>query len=288
MPTAIRSLLDLLDLETLGPNVYLGQNPAYGWRRVYGGQVVGQALAAAYRSLTDRTAHSLHGYFLRAGDPTTPIAYEVDRVRDGRSFATRHVAARQHGEVIFTMSASFQADEPGFEHQEEMPVGVPAPETLPSEEDYLNDLRKRELPDHIRVFWDRERPIEMRQVDFRDAFDPKAGEPSHMVWLRSAGTMPDDPALHHCVLAYATDYTLLDTALIPHGMSIFDKNLMVASLDHTVWLHRPFRMDEWLLYVQTSTNAGGARGFTRGSVFTRDGVLVASVAQEGLIRRRTR
>lgn len=288
MPTAITSLLNLLDLEPVDRDVFRGANPAFGWRRVFGGQVVAQALIAAARTVEGRAVHSLHGYFMRPGDPKLPILFEVERIRDGGSFSTRRIVANQGGHAIFSMSASFHVGEDGFDHQEPMPEDIPAPEDLPSEADYLAEIAARQIPEHIRTFWDRERPVELRPVSRRDVIDPTVGEPQHLIWFRASGDMPDDPALHRSVLAYATDFTLLDTALIPHGFSIFDKRLMVASLDHSVWLHRPFRVDEWMLYVQTSTSASGARGFTRGSVFTRKGVLIASVAQEGLIRRRTR
>lgn len=288
MPTAIRSLLDLLDLDEIGPDTFRGLSPTHGWRRVFGGQAVAQALIAASRTVTGRAAHSLHGYFILPGDPKLATTFRVERVRDGGSFSTRRVVASQDDRAIFIMSASFHRDEDGFDHHEEMPPGVPEPEELPSEEALLRAFLARQVPDHIRSFWDRERPVELRPVRPRDFTDPGVGEPRHLVWFRSSGPMPDDPALHRCVLAYATDFTLLDTALIPHGYSVFDKRLMVASLDHAVWMHRPFCADEWMLYVQTSTNAHGARGFTRGSVFSRSGTLVASVAQEGLIRRRTR
>ena len=288
MPTAIASLLGLLELAEPAPDRFIGLSPAHGWRRVFGGQVVAQALVAAQRTVAGRPAHSLHGYFMRPGDPALEIAYEVERIRDGSSFSTRRVVALQESRAIFSMSASFHVEEQGFEHHEEMPEGMPEPEDLPSERDRIAAVLAGDVPDHMRNFLARERPVELRPVRPREIVDPPVGRPFQHIWLRAAGAMPADPALHRAVLAYATDFSLLDTALIPHGMSIFDRRLMAASLDHAVWFHRPFQADEWLLYAQHSTNASGARGFARGSVFARNGRLVASVAQEGLIRRRTR
>ncbi len=283
MSNAIQGLLSILDLETLDDNLFRGLSPESGWQRVYGGQVIGQALVAAARTVNGRAPHSLHGYFMLAGDPKTPIIYHVDRIRDGRSFTTRRVVAVQHGHAIFSMSVSFQVEEPGLEHQIPM-SDVPAPESLPSEAE-MKERFIDVVPDNVRRYWERERPIELRPVSFDRYFSrtpPK--EPVQHVWFRATDTLPDDPAIHRCVLAYASDMTLLDTSLLAHGRSIFDKDMMVASLDHAMWLHRPFRADEWLLYSQDSPNTSGARGFNRGSIFTRDGILVASVAQEGLVR----
>jgi acyl-CoA thioesterase-2 len=286
MPTAIENLIALLDLEPLEEDLFRGRSPKVGWQRVFGGQVIGQALVAASRTIDGRPAHSLHGYFIRPGDPTVPIIYQVERMRDGKSFSNRHVAAIQHGQAIFSMSASFQTNEPGFDHQETMP-DVPPPEELASEE----ELRARmmaagTLPEQIREYWKRERPIELRPHRLRDPVHPVEGEPVQSVWIRATGPLPEDTALHQCILAYASDFTLLDTALLPHGRWILDPTVQSASLDHALWLHRPFRADEWLLYSQVSPNANGGRGFARGSVFSRDGTLIASVAQEGLIRDR--
>jgi acyl-CoA thioesterase-2 len=227
----------------------------------------------------------MHGYFLLGGDPNHPIIYEVERIRDGTSFTTRSVKAIQHGRAIFAMSVSFHKEEPGFEHQSQMP-DVPPPEDLPSEHQ-LRDLLVAKLPENMRSYWERERPIEMRPVDISRYLKREKAPPVQYVWMRANGALPDDPKLHQCVLAYASDFTLLDTALIAHGKLLFDKDIQLASLDHALWLHRPFRADEWLLYAQDSPSAHGARGFCRGDIFTRDGVLVASVAQEGLVRQRT-
>ena len=284
--SALAELLSILDLEQLEQNLFRGQSPQQGWQRVYGGQVLGQALVAAVRTVEEpRKAHSMHGYFLLGGDPSHPIIYEVERIRDGGSFTTRTVKAIQHGRAIFSMSVSFHKDEPGFEHYSPMP-DVPPPEELPSEQE-LKDLLFDKLPDNMRSYWERERPIEMRPVDTSRYVKREKARPVQYVWMRANGSLPDDPKLHQCVLAYASDFTLLDTALIAHGKLLFDKDIQLASLDHALWLHRPFRADDWLLYVQDSPSAHGARGFCRGSVYTRDGVLVASVAQEGLVRQRS-
>jgi acyl-CoA thioesterase-2 len=285
MQTAIDTLLTILDLEKLEENLFRGLSPQVGWQRVFGGQVIGQALVAAARTVEGRGAHSLHAYFMREGDPAVPILYQVDRIRDGKSFATRRVVAIQHGQAIFSMSASFQITEPGLDHQIAMP-DVPPPEELPSEAEtqaaYLD-----KAPEGVRRYWERPRPIELRPVDLRHFLSRDKLEPLQYVWVRAAGALPDDPGIHRCVLAYASDITLLDTALFAHGRMIFDPDLQAASLDHALWFHRPFRADEWLLYAEDSPSASGARGFTRGSLFSRDGRLVASVAQEGLIRVRT-
>ena len=282
MPGAIDALLSILDLEPLEHNLFRGRSPQVGWQRVFGGQVVGQALVAAARTVEGRIAHSLHGYFLRPGDPAVPILYEVDRIRDGRSFTTRRVVAIQHGKAIFSMAVSFQAEESGLDHQIAMPA-VPQPEDLPSESD-ISRLYLEGAPEPVRRYWERERPIELRPVDLRHYLGREALEPSQNVWVRATGKLPDDPEIHRCVLAYASDMTLLDTALFAHGRMVFDPDLQAASLDHALWFHRPFRADEWLLYAEDSPSASGGRGFNRGNLFSRDGRLVASVAQEGLIR----
>lgn len=286
-PTATDLLLSLLDLEPLEHNLFRGRGPKEGWQRVYGGQVLGQALVAAVRTVEpDRTPHSMHAYFIHGGDPAHPIIYEVERIRDGGSFTTRRVKAIQHGRAIFIMSASFQVCEEGFDHQAPMP-DVPPPDSLPSEKDLLKRLVAH-LPQNMRSYWERERPIEVRPVDAsRYLTRERLVPPVQHVWMRATGPLPDEPALHQCVLAYASDFTLLDTALIAHGKLLFDADIQLASLDHALWFHRPFRADDWLLYAQDGPSAAGARGFCRGSVYTRDGVLVASVAQEGLMRRRS-
>ncbi len=284
--SALEGLLSILDLEPLEENLFRGRSPQQGWQRVYGGQVLGQALVAAVRTVpADRFAHSLHAYFLLAGDPSRPIVYNVERVRDGGSFTTRRVTAIQHGRAMFVMSASFHITEPGLDHHNAMPK-VPPPEDLPSEQQLTAKLLAH-LPENMRSYWERERPIEMRPLDVSRYFAREKRAPEQMVWMRASGRLPDAFPLHQCVLAYASDFTLLDTALIAHGKLMFDKDLQLASLDHALWFHRPFRADEWMLYAQDSPSSHGARGFCRGNVYTRDGVLIASVCQEGLMRQRT-
>jgi acyl-CoA thioesterase-2 len=285
-PGAVAGLLSILDLEQLEQNLFRGQSIREGWQRVYGGQVLGQALVAAVRTVpAERVAHSLHGYFLLGGDPEAPIIYDVERIRDGGSFTTRRVKAIQHGRAIFTMSVSFHKPEEGYDHQSEMP-DVPPPESLPTESEFLERLVAH-LPPNMKTHWERERPIEMRPVDIARYLSREPRPPVQNIWMRATGRLPDSPALHQCVLAYASDFTLLDTALIAHGKLLFDEDVQLASIDHALWFHRPFRADDWLLYVQDSPSAASARGFCRGSVFTRDGRLVASVTQEGLTRPRS-
>lgn len=284
-PSALETLVNLLDLEQLEANLFRGPSPAYGWQRVYGGQVLGQALMAASRTVEeDRVAHSLHAYFLIGGDPGQAIIYDIERIRDGRSFTTRRVKAIQHGRPIFAMSVSFHGHEESFEHHATMPH-VPAPEDLPSEQELREKLLKV-LPDNMRRYWQHERPIEMRPTDISRYLDRQERDPTQSIWLRANGKLPEDPRLHQGVMAYASDFTLLDTSLIAHGKLLFDTDIQLASLDHAMWLHRPARADEWMLYVQDSPSAGGGRGFCRGSLFARDGRLIASTTQEGLTRRR--
>jgi len=278
----VNELIHILDLEEIEKNHYRATSPDEGWQRVYGGQVIGQALVAASRTVPEeRPAHSLHGYFLRPGDTTVPILYTVDRIRDGRSFTTRRVVAVQHGRAIFNMSISFQEIEGGFDHQFPMP-DAPGPEGLKSEHD-LREEWLAALPE--RPEWvASERPIEMRPVDPVNIFHPEKRPPSQMCWMRARNPLPDDPRLHQCVLAYLSDWSLLDTATLPHAVSFNQQNMQMASLDHAMWFHRPFRADEWLLYVQDSPSASGARGLNRGLIYDARGALVASAAQEGLIR----
>ena len=285
MASAIQDLLDILDLEPLEVNLFRGRSPQSGWQRVYGGQVIGQALVAAVRTVEDRPPHSMHAYFLLPGDPKVPIIYDVDRVRDGKSFTTRRVTARQHGHPIFSTLVSFHnAETDGLEHQAKMPE-VPPPESLPNESQMREKLLPT-MPDPVRRYYERERPIELRPVEFERYGGKKYPEGRFHLWIKATGRLPDDLAIHQCVLAYASDMTLLDAALAPHGRTLFEQEFMAASLDHALWLHRPFRADDWLLYAQDSPNLHGSRGFSRGLIFTRDGTLVASVAQEGLVRLR--
>lgn len=284
MSAGLQKLIDVLDLEQIEVNIFRGLSPQDGWQRVFGGQVICQALVAAARTADNVPIHSLHGYFMLPGDPKVPILYEVDRIRDGRSFKTRRVVAIQHGAAIFSMSVSFHKHEEGFQHQIEMP-DVPMPEDLPDETS-LKEKYIDQAPDYMKAYWKSERAIEMRPTDVRRYIAPSPGEPVQHIWMRTHGTLPDDPAIHQCALAYASDFTLLGTALIPHGRIGFDPNILMASLDHSLWFHRDFRADEWLLYSQDSPSSHFGRGLSRGSVFTRDGILVASVAQEGVIRQR--
>jgi acyl-CoA thioesterase II len=284
MSSAIADLVDILTLERLEHNLFRGRSPQVGWQRVFGGLVISQALRAAIATVdAEHQPHSLHAYFLLPGDPAAPIIYEVDRIRDGRSFVTRRVIAIQHGQAIFALSASFHIVEDGFEHQFAMP-DVPRPSELPSEEEIQSRVMPL-MPDPIRKYYERERPIELRPVDFERYTSREPKEPQFRVWMRASGRLPDDPAIHQAVLAYASDMTLLDTALVAHGRTIFEPDIMPASLDHALWIHQPFRADEWLLYAQDSPMTHGARGLCRGLIFSEDGRLIASVAQEGLVRR---
>ncbi|AYG60886.1 acyl-CoA thioesterase II [Rhizobium jaguaris] len=283
--TAMQVTLATLDLETIEMNLFRGNSPQVGWQRVFGGQVIGQALIAAQRTVADdRFVHSLHAYFMLPGDPTVPILYQVDRLRDGSSFNTRRVLAIQHGKAIFAMTASFQIDEPGFEHQGEMP-DVPAPEEL-MDEQQIKERYIANAPENVRRYWERKRAIEIRPVSLDDYFSRSQPSQRQDIWVRLTGPVPDDRLYQNAVLAYLSDMTLIDAALHAHGTSVFDPALQVASLDHAMWFHRPFKLDDWLLYTQDSPSASGARGLARGSLFTRSGVLIASVAQEGLIRKK--
>jgi len=287
MSTAFEDLLTILDIERIEKNMFRGNSPNVGWQRVFGGLVISQALVAASRTVEERSPHSLHGYFLLPGDPAVPIVYEVERVRDGASFSTRRCVAIQHGRTIFVLSASFQVEEAGLEHHSTMP-DVPPPEELPGMEAILGSMGSR-IPEGVKRYFERERPIELRPVDlsrFSRARPDGLLPATQQFWLRAAGRLPDDPAIHRALLAYLSDMTLLDTALVCHGRSVFDGTLQVASLDHALWFHRPFRADEWMLYDQESPNASGARGLCRGSLYSRNGQLIASVMQEGLIRQK--
>jgi acyl-CoA thioesterase II len=284
MSDAVANLLQILDLERIEENIFRGLSPQVGWQRVFGGLVIAQALVASSRTVEGRAPHSLHSYFLLAGDPAVPIIYEVDRIRDGRSFTTRRCNAIQHGRAIFSLSASFHIDEPGLEHAAPMPK-VPPPDELLSEAEMLQQFGAV-IPEPIRRYFSRERPIEMRPVDVSRYANHEKGALQQNVWLRASGPLPEDPAVHRAMLAYLSDVTLLDAVLGAHGRSVLDSRLQVASLDHALWFHRPFRADEWLLYAQDSPTSGSARGFARGLIFSPDGRLVASVVQEGLIRPR--
>lgn len=279
----VSDLIELLELEPLEVNIYRGLNRDLGTGRVFGGQVFAQALVAARRTVdAPREAHSVHGYFLRAGDLAAPIVYFVDRPRDGGSFTSRRVTAIQHGEAIFHLSASFHLNEPGLEHQAPMPK-VPPPESITSELEILR-ARANELPANLRGILTQDRPLDFRSVVPNDPINHDRVAPIRQVWFRCIERLPDEPIVHQAILAYASDYGMLPTALLPHDVSYRDPRLLLASLDHSVWMHQGFRADEWLLYCIDSPAAHGARGFVRGQVFTQDGRLVASVAQEGLVR----
>ena len=284
---ALAELLDLLDLEQLEVNLFRGVSPDEQRQRVFGGQVAGQALVAAGRTVDrDRGVHSLHAYFLRPGDPNVPIVYDVDRIRDGRSFTTRRVVAIQHGRAIFNLAASFQIHEHGPEHQYPMPT-ADDPETVPTFLERVTPYRDR-FSDEMWDWVSRERPILTRSCEPPRWIDPAPRDAEQHVWFRSNGSLPDDPLLHACIVAYASDLTLLDTAVMPHQVSYTDDSFQVASLDHAMWFHRPFRADDWLLYHQKSPSAQGARGIAEGFIYARDGHLCVTVIQEGLMRPVTR
>jgi acyl-CoA thioesterase-2 len=287
MKQELQDLLDLLDLEPIEVNIFRGVSPDEGWQRVYGGQVIGQALVAASRTVEDqsRMAHSLHGYFLRPGDTTIPILYEVDRIRDGKSFTTRRVVATQRGRAIFSMSVSFQVIEDGLEHQFEMPV-VKQPENCPTQLE-LNQQYADDIPEAYKKRSHSPQPIEMRFAEPLNQFKPVKMTPYQNTWIKAVDTMPHDPRLNQCLLAYASDMTLIDTATRPHGISWANEKFQVASLDHAMWFHQSFKIDDWLLYSQDSPFSGGGRGLSRGAFYNQEGALIASVAQEGLIRLHT-
>ena len=277
--TSLDDLIGLLTLEPIEVNLFRGVSPIEERQRIFGGQVVAQALSAAYRTVESRVCHSLQSYFIRPGDPAVPVLYQVERSRDGKSFATRRVIAIQHGEQIFNMACSFQVPEAGYEHQSEMPQTV-RPETVKKQ---VEAWLEGQPPENTR--WLRESPIEMLAIDPVDVAKPVAKPPHQQVWLRARGNIGDDIAINQCLLAYSSDYSLLGTAMRPHGVS-WQSGVQTASLDHIIWFHRPTNYSKWHLYVQDSPSASGARGFNRGAIYRQDGVLVASTAQEGLIRKR--
>lgn len=285
MHPAVADLLSIIRIERLEDNLYRGENRDIGGRSVFGGQVLGQALYAAANTVpTDRVVHSLHGYFLRPGDMKVPIVYDVDRIRDGKSFTTRRVVAIQHGKPIFNGAFSFKLPEEGVEHQSQMP-DVPGPDELVSD----TELRKKwseRVPPSFREVFTRERPVDIRVVNPMNPFEPDAREPARYHWFKTLSPIPDEPMLHTALLAYASDFGLMGTAMLPHKLSFVQSNIQAASIDHAMWFYRPFRMDEWLLYAIDSPTASGARGLNRGNIFTQDGVLVASTIQEGLMRLR--
>ena len=286
MARVLADLVNLLALERIEENLFRGQSQDLGWGTVFGGQVLGQALSAAAQTVpAERHVHSLHAYFLRPGDVRKPIVYDVDRIRDGTSFTTRRVVAIQNGKAILNLAASFQKEEPGFEHQEPMPA-VPPPESFITEQERFAHAADR-LPKFAMAAATAERPIELRvAAEEDDLFNPQKKPARKAVWLRAIAPLPDDPALHAYLLAYASDFSFVSTALLPHGVTWVTPGMQIASLDHVMWFHKPARIDDWLLYVMDSPAAHGARGLARGLIYTRDGQLVESTAQEGLIRKR--
>lgn len=285
MSQVLDELLALMDLETIEQGIYRGQSQDLGFRALFGGQVMGQALSAAKETVDpDRGVHSFHSYFLRPGDANHPIVYDVEIIRDGKSFSTRRVKAIQFGQPIFYMTASFHGEEPGFSHQSTMP-DVPGPETLASDLD-VHRAHEHLIPEPLRAKFTSEKPIQMRFVTHYNPFQPEKLEPKRYVWIKANGELPDDQRVHQYLLAYASDFNFLPTALQPHGRSFADPKMQMATIDHAMWFHRPFRMDDWLLYAIDSPSASNARGFVRGEIFNRQGELVASSTQEGLLRKR--
>jgi acyl-CoA thioesterase-2 len=282
MHPVLEDLITLLKLERIEKNIFRGDSRDIGSAQVFGGQVVGQALSAAQHTVEGRVAHSLHAYFLRRGDMEAPIIYDVDRSRDGGSFSNRRVVAIQHGRPILNLAASFQVPEDGLEHRADMP-DVPPPEGLKDLTEVAADVLEN-IPTKLRRFMTAKRPFEFRPVDPLSLEERGELPPKKQVWIRAVDRLPDDQALHQNLLAYVSDFELLATSTLPHGLSLTRQNVMMASLDHALWFHRQFRMDEWLLYSMDSPNASGARGFARGQLFTEEGVLVASTSQEGLVR----
>jgi len=282
MQPVLADLLHLLKLERIEDNIFRGESRDIGSPRVYGGQVLGQALSAAACTVEDREVHSLHAYFLRAGDVEADIVYNVDRARDGRSFSNRRVVAIQHGRQIFNMTASFQKPEEGLEHQAKMP-DVPPPDNLEDIRDMTAAVLDM-IPEKMHRYYTHERPFEVRPVQPIALLTPEKAEPRQIFWFKAVDVLPDDPEIHRSLLAYVSDYQLVATSTLPHGIRFEKDSLQLASLDHAMWFHRPFRIDDWLLYSMDSPNACEARGLARGEIYTRDGVLVASTAQEGLIR----
>ena len=285
MRDVLTELLQLLRLERIEENLFRGQSQDLGWGAIFGGQVLGQALSAASQTVPpDRVVHSMHAYFLRQGDASRPVVFEVDRIRDGGSFTTRRVVAVQGGQPIFSLATSFQGEEPGFDHGTTCP-DVPPPEGLASEQELAHRIADR-IPEFFRKMALADRPIEIRPVQVVNHLSPKKMEARRQLWYRANGALPDDPAVHRALLAYASDFNFLTTAMLPHGVSWLTPGMQVTSLDHAMWFHRPFRFDEWLLYDLDSPSASSSRGLVHGRFYTRDGQLVASVTQEGLMRDR--
>ncbi|MBS9431823.1 MULTISPECIES: acyl-CoA thioesterase II [Photorhabdus] len=287
MSKSLQNLINLMKLEKIEEGIYRGQSKDLGFPQVFGGQVIGQALYAAKQTVVDdRMGNSFHSYFLRPGDSHKPIVYDVEILRDGGSFSARRVSAIQNGKPIFYMTASFQSHEEGFEHQNIMP-DVPYPEELIPQNEIVKKMSHL-LPQKMQNILLFPCPLEMRPVKYHSPFNCPPEEPIRYVWFRSNGNMPDDPFIHQYLLGYASDFNFLPTALQPHGVGFLEKNIQIATIDHSMWFHRPFKLDDWLLYAIDSPSASGARGFVRGQIYNREGVLVASTVQEGLIRKRNR
>lgn len=285
MPKAVIDLLAILDLEPLEVDLFRGTSPNTSTQRVFGGQVIGQAMAATCRTVDGWLPHSLHCYFIQPGDPQAPIIYQVERLRDGKSYSTRRATAMQHGRAIFSIMVSFHAEEEGaFNHQDKMP------EVEPPEKFTAGELSRRrivsEMPEIIHRYYEPDRPVELRPVEIGRYFGEEIHDGRIHIWMKAAAKLPDDPALHICALAYASDLSLLDAVMARYGRTLFDGRIVSGSLDHAMWFHRPFRADEWLLYAKESPSAQSGRGLTRGLIFKTDGTLVASVAQEGSVRER--
>jgi acyl-CoA thioesterase-2 len=286
MSKPLNELVDLLSLEQIEENLFRGQSLDLGFRQLFGGQALGQSVSAASQTVDpSRSVHSVHGYFMRPGDASLPVVYQVERQRDGGSFSSRRVTAIQKGSPIFACSASFHIKQDGFEHQLTMPQGIAGPEGLPSEQE-LAARFVHLIPEHMREPYQAERAIEIRPVNLVDPLDPQPTEPVKYLWFKANGQLPDNPNLHKYLLSYASDFNLLATSVLPHGVTFHNPNLQMASIDHALWIHGDVKMDDWLLYAMDSPWAGNARGFSRASIFNRQGQLVASVAQEGLIRLR--
>ncbi|WP_111978621.1 acyl-CoA thioesterase II [Algibacillus agarilyticus] len=287
MSAVLDELISLVNLEKIEAGLFRGQSQDLGFGAVFGGQVLGQALSAAQQTIgNERAVHSFHSYFLRPGDVLHPIVYQVETIRDGKSFATRRVEAIQHGKTIFYLTASFQLPETSFDHQNKMPLDVPLPESLMSELDFIR-ANQDKIPTHLRDKFTGEKPIEVKPVEFVNPLEPRAMPAKRHIWFKANGGLSDCQHEHKYLLAYASDFNFLTTALQPHGRSIMDRGLQVATIDHSMWFHRPFRFDDWLLYVVESPSASGARGFVRGEIYNRQGELVASAAQEGVVRIKT-
>jgi len=282
MSQVVERLIGILELDRISDYEFRGHSQDLGYPKVFGGQVIGQALSAATKTVKHRMPHSLHAYFLRPGDASLPIEYRVENVRDGGSFSVRRVVASQNNKTILTMTTSFQVHEDGLEHQESMP-NVPGPGSFESELSLYRE-HAEEIPEKVRTQFTADRPIEYRIVENQNPFRPRKGIAKRHMWIKSVSDLPDDPRIHQFMLAYTTDYGFLETTLTPHGIGLGERNLIIASLDHAIWFHRPFRLDEWLLYVADSPSASGGRGLVRGKIFNQQGDLVASTSQEGLIR----